>query len=63
MYLAYTTGKLVIQKMRADLEAQAEGAGTPFDEKAFHDALLSHGGAPLSAIRASLVPEDPGSML
>ena len=63
MYLAYTTGKLVIKKMRADLEAKAEADGTPFDPKAFHDALLSYGAAPLSAIRAGLVPGDPGSML
>ena len=63
MYLAYTTGKLVIKKMRADLEAKAEAEGEPFDPKAFHDALLSYGAAPLSAIRAGLVPDDPGSML
>jgi len=63
MYLAYTTGKLVIKKMRADLEAKAEAEGKPFDAKAFHDALLSFGAAPLSAIRASLVPDDPSSVL
>lgn len=63
MYLAYTTGKLVIMKMRADLEAKAKADGTPFDAKAFHDRLLSYGAAPLSAIRAGLVPEDPSSLL
>lgn len=63
MYLAYTTGKLVIKKMRADLEAKAKADGTPFDAKAFHDRLLSYGAAPLSAIRAGLVPDDPGSLL
>lgn len=63
MYLAYTTGKLVIKKMRADLEAKAEADGTPFDAKAFHDRLLSYGAAPLSAIRAGLVPDDPASLL
>jgi hypothetical protein len=63
MYLAYTTGKLVILKMRADLEAKAEAEGKPFDAKAFHDGLLSYGAAPLSAIRAAMLPEDPGSLL
>ncbi len=63
MYLAYTTGKLIIKKMRADLEAKAEAEGTPFDAKAFHDALLSYGAAPLSAIRAALVPDDPTALL
>lgn len=63
MYLAYTTGKLVIKKMRADLEAKADAEGKPFDEKAFHDRLLSYGAAPLSAIRAGLVPDDPNGLL
>jgi len=63
MYLAYTTGKLIIQKMRADLEARARADGEPFDVKAFHDAVLSYGAAPLSAIRAGLVISDPESLL
>ncbi|MGH1348966.1 MAG: DUF885 domain-containing protein [Nannocystales bacterium] len=63
MYLAYTTGKLVIKKMRADLEAKAEAEGTPFDAKAFHDELLSYGAAPLSAIRAGMVPDAPNDLL
>lgn len=63
MYLAYTTGKLVIKKMRADLEAKAEAEGKPFDAKAFHDELLSYGAAPLSAIRAGMVPDAPSDLL
>lgn len=63
MYLAYTTGKLVIEKMRADLQAKAEADGVAFDLKAFHDRVLSYGAAPLSAIRAGLVPDDPGALL
>lgn len=63
MYLAYTTGKLVIYEMRRDLEAEAKAEGKPFDVKAFHDAVLSYGGAPLSAIRAAMVPKDPNSLL
>lgn len=63
MYLAYTTGKLVIRKMRADLEAKAQAEGTPFDAKAFHDALLSYGAAPLSAVRAVMLPDDPNAIL
>lgn len=63
MYLAYTTGKLIIKKMRADLEAKAEAEGKPFDAKAFHDELLSYGAAPLSAIRAGMVPDAPNDLL
>ncbi|MBV1860568.1 MAG: DUF885 domain-containing protein, partial [Nannocystaceae bacterium] len=63
MYLAYTTGKLIIKKMRADLEAKAEAEGKPFNAKAFHDELLSYGAAPLSAIRAGMVPDAPNDLL
>lgn len=60
MYLAYTTGKLAILKLRADLRAKL---GDAFSQKAFHDELLSYGGAPLSAIRAAMLGDDPGSIL
>ncbi len=63
MYLAYTTGKLVIAKMRRDLEAKAKAEGKEFSVKAFHDELLSYGAAPLSAIRAAMVPDDPTALL
>jgi len=60
MYLAYTTGKLAIRKLREDLRAKR---GDAFSLKAFHDELLSYGGAPLSAIRAVMLPDDDGPML
>ena len=58
MYLAYTVGKLAIMKMRRDLEAKGS-----FDAKRFHDALLSYGAAPLSAIRGALLPDSASALL
>lgn len=60
MYLAYTTGKLAILKLRADVAAKQ---GEAYSQKAFHDELLSYGSAPLSAIRAAMLGGDAGSIL
>lgn len=46
-YLSYTLGKLQILALRDDW--QAANPGAPL--KAFHDELLSYGGAPLSLVR------------
>ena len=54
MYLAYTVGKLAIMKMHRDWQGQHPN-GT-FQE--FHDAFLSHGGAPLPVIRHALLGDD-----
>ena len=42
-YLNYTLGKLMIQKLRDDWQAEQ---GASYNLKAFHDELLSHGGPP-----------------
>ncbi len=52
MYLSYTLGKLMIRKLRADLE-RTQGAA--FDLKRFHDAFLSFGCAPIPVIRRELL--------
>ena len=57
MYLAYTVGKLVIRKLRDDVAAR-RGAG--FSLREFHDELLSHGAAPLGAIRRAMLGESSG---
>lgn len=60
-YFAYTVGKLIIMKMRADWTA---GRGGRAAWKDFHETLLSHGSAPLPILRkAMLGAEDTGSLL
>ncbi len=63
MYLAYTLGKLVILKLRADVRAKWAAEGKPFTLRAFHDELLAHGAAPLPVIRASMLGDDAGPVL
>ena len=47
-YLVYTVGKLGLLKLRRDWQEQQGGKPSL---RAFHDALLSHGSAPLWALR------------
>jgi hypothetical protein len=49
MYLNYTVGKLAIMKLRTDWKKGASSL------KEFHDTFLSHGCAPLPAIRAEMI--------
>ncbi len=59
MYLAYTLGKLMSLKLREDVKAKVEAEGGTFELRAFHDELVSHGMAPMSVIRESML--GPGS--
>ncbi|MBW3661076.1 MAG: DUF885 domain-containing protein [Gemmatimonadetes bacterium] len=43
-FLNYTLGKMMIRKLRADLEA---GRGAAFDPVAFHDAFMAKGAPPV----------------
>ncbi|MGC9291559.1 MAG: DUF885 domain-containing protein [Acidobacteriaceae bacterium] len=54
-YLYYTLGKLMILKLRSDVQ-QKEGAA--FSLKKFHDALLEQGGVPLPIVRRALLGND-----
>jgi uncharacterized protein (DUF885 family) len=58
-YLKYTLGKLMIRKLRDDWLAQSRLTSLSTDPKrslkAFHDALLSYGGAPIPLIRQEMV--------
>lgn len=46
-YLNYTLGKLMIRKLRSDLEADASTRGEPFDPTAFHDEFMAAGAPPV----------------
>jgi hypothetical protein len=50
MYLAYTLGKLEIQKLRDDYHARTGGS-----LRAFHDAFVAQGGLPLPLMRRVLL--------
>ncbi len=51
-YLNYTLGKLMIQKLRKDVEVFR---GTRFNLKEFHDELLSYGAPPVPLVREAML--------
>ena len=59
-YLNYTLGKLMILKLREDWKARV---GAAYSLKAFHDQFLSHGCAPIPAIRRAMLGPDAGPPL
>ena len=59
-YLVYTAGKLAMLKLRADWQAQQGGKPSL---RAFHDALLSHGSAPIWALRRLMLGRDTEAVL
>jgi uncharacterized protein (DUF885 family) len=59
-YLVYSAGKLALLKLRADWQAQQGGKPSL---RAFHDALLSHGSAPIWALRRLMLGRDTEAML
>jgi len=59
-YLNYTLGKLMILKLRDDWKAKV---GPGYSLKAFHDQFLSHGCAPIPAIRRAMLGADAGPPL
>ena len=59
-YLNYTLGKLMILKLREDWKAKV---GSAWSLKAFHDEFLSHGCAPIPAIRRAMLGPDSGPPL
>ncbi len=60
MYLSYTLGKLAIQKLHRDWRA---AQGDAYSIKAFHDAFLRRGEAPLGVIRRDMLGADAGPVL
>ena len=59
-YLVYSAGKLALLKLRADWQAQQGGKPSL---RAFHDALLSHGSAPIWALRRLMLGRDTEAVL
>ncbi len=59
-YGCYTLGKLLIRKLRADVERER---GATFTLRGFHNELLGHGGPPFAILRALLLKEDDGKLL
>ncbi len=59
-YGSYALGKLMIRKLRRDVEREV---GADFSLRAFHDNLLGHGGPPFAILRPLLLREDDGRVL
>ena len=59
-YLVYSVGKLALLKLREDWQAQQPGKSSL---RAFHDALLSQGSAPIWALRRLMLGRDSEAVL
>lgn len=59
-YGSYTLGKLMLRKLRRDAESEV---GSAFTLRAFHDAILAHGGPPFAILRPLILREDGGKVL
>jgi uncharacterized protein (DUF885 family) len=59
-YLNYTLGKLMILKLRKDVETVQ---GTRFNLKDFHDVLLSYGAPPVPLLREAMLGQDELAIL
>ena len=59
-YLRYQLGKLMILKLRADVQRKQ---GATFDLGRFHDAFLAQGGLPIGLIRRAMLGNDGGPQL
>jgi hypothetical protein len=55
MYLNYTLGKLLIEKLRKDYENEL---GNDFSLKLFHDELLSYGSPPITLLRQIMLKNE-----
>jgi uncharacterized protein (DUF885 family) len=59
-YLVYSLGKLMLQKLRHDVEAEQ---GDGFSLKTFHDTLLQQGSAPFNVHRQLMLKQNSGGVL
>ena len=59
-YLSYTLGKLMLLKLRQDVQARE---GDSFDLHRFHDNFLSYGAPPVPLVRAMMLGRDDGEVL
>ena len=58
-YLTYTSGKLMIRKLREEWSARRGGRAAWHD---FHDQILSYGGPPIPMIRRAMLGKDDGPL-
>jgi uncharacterized protein (DUF885 family) len=59
-YLNYTLGKLMLLKLREDVQARE---GTTFNLKSFHDRVLALGYPPVPLVRNYILGKDSGEIL
>jgi uncharacterized protein (DUF885 family) len=59
-YLVYSIGKLMLLKLRHDVESRQEGR---FSLRSFHDQLLSQGNAPFWGHRQLMLGEEAGATI
>ena len=59
-YVLYATGRLMLLKLRDDVEARE---GSAFSLKSFHDRLLGHGSVPLWLHRTLLLGDAGDDLL
>ena len=59
-YLVYSVGKLMLQKLRRDVEAKE---GDKFSLRTFHDTLLRQGAAPFGLHRRLMLGDTAGAVL
>lgn len=59
-YLNYMLGKLMVRKLRADVQAEQRER---FTLRGFHDALLALGAPPLPLARQALLKKPGGNLL
>jgi uncharacterized protein (DUF885 family) len=59
-YILYSTGKLMLMKLREDYKAQAGGR---YSLRGFHDTLLGNGTVPIWLHRALMLGEDNGDAI
>ena len=59
-YILYSTGKLMLLKLREDYKARA---GAKYSPKNFHDTLLANGTVPIWLHRAIMLGEQNGEMI
>jgi len=59
-YLNYTLGKLMLLKLRRDVQARE---GEEFDLRAFHDRFLAYGAPPVPLVRAMMLGRDDRDIL
>ncbi len=62
-YGNYCLGKMMLLKLRDDVQREQQAQGTAFTLRKFHDDFLSHGAPPFPIVRARMLQNDDGKLL